>query len=150
MIAGTFQTPDNVQHGFTRAASGVITTFDVAGRELSVSGVNSKGVVVGAYYSGISTLNCFVRSVQGTITSFAPPWGVCTGVTAINDAGAIIGSYSNDGHANIAFVRSPAGKYSKILPPGSFQSKAIALNNLGQIVGEYLDLTGWHNFLRTP
>lgn len=81
--------------GYLRASDGTITTFAFpAGADrMSVSGINNSGTVVGFYYDSSNLAHGFIRTADGTFTSFDPAGAAYTFIRAINNTGEIAGSY---------------------------------------------------------
>jgi len=75
-IAGSDADASGVYHGFVRAASGTITTFDAPGAS-TVQGagtfafcINTDGAIAGYYVDASFVDHSFVRSASGTISGF--------------------------------------------------------------------------------
>jgi len=114
-----------VYHGYLRDKNGNFTYFDVPGAgpffpqapssliviPLPLS-INLSGTVTGSYFDNTPAAlsHCFVRSVDGTITSPIDPQG-STGTTGdtngINKEGAISGGYYDSNGVLYGFVRDP-------------------------------------------
>src|SRR5262249_10538051 len=109
VISGGFIDTSFVIHGFVRAANGTITTFDVPGAGTgpgqgtfpgSVDCLNPAGVITGSYADASNVNHGFVRTPEGTITTFDVP-GAGTGPGqgtfsgGINPAGTIEVNYSD-------------------------------------------------------
>jgi hypothetical protein len=172
--------------GFVRSASGVITTFAVpvpgqpSSDVYSTTGIaiNTAGVVAGRYsdYTGVS--HGYVRSANGTITSFDPPNVATTNLsttrsvyneyvgtlpTSIDTAGDIAGTYTDTNGARHGFVRAASGAITVFDVPGADTSPcassgmgvlmcgsgSFTINDAGEIVGAYMDVDNvGHGFLR--
>jgi hypothetical protein len=102
----------NFNTGFVRDPQGNFTTF-FAGRETFPSSINNKGAIAGLYQpSNGAQLSGFVRSPDGTITSFVPPFCAQHGIPAssvfINDSGVITGYCTDDASRHlVGWVRYP-------------------------------------------
>jgi hypothetical protein len=139
-----------MSHGFLRAASGEITTFDPVGSTNTQTGdpgcINDKGAIVGSYLDGI--WHGYLRKADGTITTFDPPESTGTIPLAINDKGQIVGFYSDSSGLNHGFLLS-AGTYTIFDPDQSTNTEPTGINDTGMIGGEYQDSAGiWHGFVR--
>lgn len=123
-IAGLYIDQNYVVHGFLRGPEGAFTNFDVPGAGPSgidcfadcVLGLNDWGAITGFYPDANSVWHGFVRSPEGTITSFDAPGadetiGDNNGTYAysINDAGVITGSYQDSNNVFHGFVMLPGG-----------------------------------------
>jgi len=141
---------------FVRDVHGTVTMFNLPGSILTVpTSVNQAGEIAGIWFDVNSKSHGFVRSPQGTLTSFDPPLGVTGFITLpnINRAGVVVGSYLTGsyltGYVLHSFERSPHGAITLIEIPGASSTQVTALNDLGTIVGSYLDAKGQHGFARS-
>jgi hypothetical protein len=122
------------------------------------SSVNAGGVVTGAYQDANSVFHGFVRSPEGTFTTFdAPGAGTVaytgTAPASINDRGVVTGSYYDATGFSHGFLRSPDGKFTTFDVPGvgGYGSTPLAMNVHGAVVGYYTDSTfSFRAFLRSP
>jgi hypothetical protein len=79
VIAGQFEDPSNVFHGFIRFPNGAFETFDAPGAGTGEDqgtlafNINPQGATSGIYYDASSAQHGFVRSAAGKITTFDPP-----------------------------------------------------------------------------
>jgi hypothetical protein len=172
-IAGGFE--DNsgnfVHHGYVRNAEGELKTFDVPGAGTGsyqgtgcpgcFLGLNQLGAVAGIYSDANSVNHGFVRSPNGTITTFNAP-GAGTGTyegtgcfsdcpVSLNDWGAITGVYIDANFMLHGYLRNPQGKIATVDPPGSTGTLPYGINDSGAITGYYLDANNvYHGFLRIP
>jgi hypothetical protein len=93
-ITGTFVA--NVRaFGFVRDPQGKFTSFDTGATNTFSSSINSEGAITGYHTPAPMVYGSagFVRSAEGTITSFVPPFCASNTVpTGINDEGVITGS----------------------------------------------------------
>jgi hypothetical protein len=172
-IAGGYE--DNsgnfVHHSFVRNAQGDLRTFDVHGAGTGsyqgtgcpgcALGLNQLGAVAGTYSDANSVNHGFLRSPQGTITTFdAPGAGTAadegTGCfsdcpVSLNDWGAITGIYIDANFVYHGYLRNPQGKLVTVDPPGSAGTLPYGINDLGVITGYYIDSNNvYHGFLRLP
>ena len=131
--------------GFLRTPSGTFTTFSPPPGSFIYAaiynpggpppGVNPAGVIAGTYIFTPFTEHGFLRTPDGTFTTFDPPGSIFTEVTAINQAGVIIGDFNN-GVASHAFLRTPDGTITTFdQPPFTGDTLAFAINPAGVISG---------------
>lgn len=120
--------------------------------------INAWGAVTGSYQDTSSAFHGFLRSPNGTFTTFEAP-GADTGAfngtspASINDLGAIMGWYADANGFDHGFLRSPDGKFTTFDVPGAggYGTTPMALNLAGAIVGYYTDSNYvFYAFLRTP
>jgi uncharacterized membrane protein len=86
-----------------------------------------------------SVSNAFIRTANGTFTTFIPGGGTSADGGAINNAGTMTGDYFVSGHAH-GFIREADG--SLILPidadtVNGQDTKPFAINDAGGIAGVY-------------
>src|SRR6185312_3662150 len=88
-------------HGFVRSAGGTIMTFDVPGAAqkpgnslagTQAFGINNDGTIVGTYAGPHGLNRGFMRSADGTITTFNPSLDLFP--VAIDDKGIITGRWT--------------------------------------------------------
>jgi hypothetical protein len=118
--------------GFVRASNGIFATFDPSGIGKTVTtGINSAGTVVGYYGDSVSGYESFIRSADGTVSSFLIA-GASTSAQGIDSKGIITGqSYVCES----SFVRMPNGKFI-CFNVGGNTATAKAINSKGQVLGE--------------
>ena len=121
------------------------TQINVPGAtETDANGINTNGVVVGAYFDSAGLEHGF----QMTGTRFKKldaPNSTGTLAYGINDAGVIVGWYFDA--SGVAHGFSYNGSFTTIDPPGSTMTNAWSINTAGNIVGAYTDSTGvFHGF----
>ena len=130
------------------------------------TGITPAGAVVGAYCDAptcsFPTANKgFLRTPNGTFTTFSPPTGSSIFPAiynpggpppGINPAGEIAGSYvvSNPSFTEHGFLRAPNGTFTTFDPPGSIFTEITAINSAGVIIGDYNNGAAGHAFLRIP
>jgi uncharacterized membrane protein len=172
-IAGGFE--DNrgnfVGHGLIRRPDGTLTTFNAPGAGTGsyqgtgcpgcALGLNQLGAIAGIYSDANSVNHGFLRSPDGTFTTFDAP-GAGTGSyegtgcpsdcpTSLNDLGAITGVYIDANFVYHGYLRSPAGNIVTVDPVGTIFTFCVGINDLGTIAGSYADANGvYHGFLRIP
>jgi hypothetical protein len=81
------------------------------------------------------SLQGYLRTPNGTVTTFAVPGSSFTNPTAINPARAITGFYFDASGAQHAFLRTPNGTITTCTSPAG-------INPAGAIVGWYEDAAG--------
>lgn len=173
VIAGQFQDPNLVFHGFVRDADGTFTTFDAPGAGTAAfegtlgTSISQEGVVSGFTIDGNSVYHGFVRDQKGTITTFdapgagmtanAPPQGTFPCLeTCINSSGAITGFYYDANYGVHGFVRQPDGEITTFNEPragsGAFEGTVNgSINGGGTIAGYFADANSMvHGFVSTP
>lgn len=126
-----------------------ITTFDPPGStrtSVGVFGINDAGTIAGGFTDS-SGAHGYVRSTDGTFTTFDPPDSIFTFPEEINNPGQIVGSFglsTSDG-----FFRDTDGTFTLIDPPDSIFTEAYGINDPGQTVGKFVDSSKVeHGFLR--
>jgi probable HAF family extracellular repeat protein len=160
-----------VDHGLIRRPDGTLTTFDAPGAGTGsyqgtgcpgcARGLNQLGAIAGTYIDANSVQHGFLRSPDGTFTTFeAPGAGTSsnqgTGCpsdcpTSLNDFGAIMGTYIDTNYVLHGYLRSPNGNIATVDPVGSNFTWSSGLNDRGVVTGYYIDTDGvGHGFLRVP
>jgi hypothetical protein len=167
-MVGEYIDSSDTGHAYMRKDA-VDTVLDIPGStESDALGINTAGVITGAYADSAGVAQGFVLATDGTVTSFSAPeagtgQGQGTVPQAINAAGTIAGVYYDSLGVTHGFVRSVAGKITDFTPKGAgnnagqgtslnilFFSNGPIINNAGDIVGHYIDKAGlYHGFLRT-
>ena len=105
---------DSGHTGFSRAADGTITNFEVSGAASTLPwAINAAGTIAGDYNtSSDSGYRGFSRATDGAITTFEAP-DAGTGETegtfaySINTAGDIAGTYRDATGVFHGYVRTP-------------------------------------------
>lgn len=109
-----------------------ITTVDPPGSiESGSTMINAAAVITGWYYDA-SGDHGFVRSPDGTFTSFDVPGAVFVVPASINSVGEIVGTTSYTGGG---FLREPDGIITMLYGPGSIDLSPAAINDEGTIAG---------------
>ena len=134
-----------------------ITSFTVpvaGGRDTKALGINDNGQTVGTYVDASLTLLGFVRSSDGTLTSFqCVPGGLrqpgnAANFLGINNQGQIAGDYTDNSGNSHGLIRATDGTLTSFdVPVAGAMTFVRGINNLGQIVG-YYSKSGLHGFLR--
>jgi hypothetical protein len=107
--------------GFIRSHDGAFMSIDLPanGRPNSDIEINAVGIVSGTYQdaNASTVFHGFVRSPNGTLTTFDFPGSDSTFAFDINDFGVITGSYSS-GTITSAYLRVPSG--DERFQPGTY------------------------------
>jgi len=122
-------------------AKATYTTF-VAG---FVRGINAINSVTGYRGGGDS----FVRTADGTVTTFAVTGAKETQAESINNGSEIAGYYLDNSDAGHGFLRASNGTITTFDVTGASGTYPVSLNNKGEIAGSYGDDAGAHGFVRT-
>jgi hypothetical protein len=166
VIAGQFEDPSNVFHGFIRFPNGAFETFDAPGAGTGEDqgtlafNINPQGATSGIYYDASSAQHGFVRSAAGKITTFDPPdavgYTMVCEETCLNPQGADAGFYLDVNSVLHAFVREPNGKITEINAPGAGTAagqgtEGASITPTGVITGPFVDSNNtYHGYVRTP
>lgn len=171
-IAGTYQDPSGVYHGYLRAADGTIIESNQAACSGGAPGasINPAEAIIGFCIDANNVGHGFVRTRDGRITWFdAPGAGTGSGqgtvisyISGINPAGTITGTYLDASNVRHDYVRTRDGTIASFDAPGAgtglFQGTLGGLydtggsiNPAGAIAGHYFDASNvYHGFLRVP
>ena len=172
-ITGYYTDASGLSHGFVRAPDGAIATFDApgAGRPGSCSppvicsngtqgaSINPVGAIAGQYSDTSGVFHGFLRSPDGTITTFdAPGAGTAasqgtfvTFTDGINPVGAIALGFVDASGMFHAAVRAPDGAFTAFDPPGSVFTNNSGINPVGTVTSFYIDASGvLHGYVRAP
>ena len=135
-IVGNYYFSAGNTSGYLREANGSITPIYLDATQSTsastvLNGINSSGTVVGAHYSDNSAIG-FLRTHDGTITTFQVPGAYGTVATSINDGGETAG-YFDGPEGQLAFVRSADGAYQTFGVTGqkTWLNHPVALNDSG-------------------
>jgi hypothetical protein len=147
-IVGWYSAPLNDPNGggfgFIRNSAGIPVQIQAApaGRE-SVTYANAinnsgSGIVVGSWLAATGGSNCFVRAINGAITTFTALTDQmdCDAVS-INLSGEIAGYVSDSSNVYHGFFRDALGNITVFDPPGSVATFPYAINTSGQVAGIY-------------
>jgi hypothetical protein len=156
-ITGFYFDANFVGHGFLRTPDGAITSFDAPGADHTPGSFNGtfgvglipNGEIEGVYVDVNGVLHGFVRSSQGTFSTFDSP-GAGTGAgqgtlpESNNTVGAITGQYIDGNFVNHGFLLNQQGSFSTFDVPGTGtgagQGTIPVDNNIpGAIIGEAID-----------
>jgi len=115
-------------------------------------GINNNGDVTGVWFDSKNRSHGFLRSSDGTITTFDAKTRYGTFPSAINSSGTIVGGLS-DGFKSYAFIRSPDGQITIFKDPnGPTTTTASGINDAGWVSGWYQEPQGKYGnaFLLSP
>jgi len=162
-ITGLYTDTNYAAHGFVRAPDGTITTFDAPGAgtgsgegtfvETPTGGINPVGEITGDSCDAV-TCHGFLRTPDGTITTFDPPGSTLTNGNGINPAGTITGNDDDAGGVFHGYLRSPDGSFTIFDAPGAGTAAnqgtgGFGINPAGVITGFYIDTNNaMHGFVR--
>jgi hypothetical protein len=122
-------------HAFIRKANGHISTIDLGnGNHTHIWAIDRFGDTCGDFKDAQGNEHGFVRTPDGTITTFDPAGSIATFSMGINSSGAIAGFFY-DGHNDHGFVRAPDGTITVFDPPRSILTVVFGINDKGAIVG---------------
>ena len=156
-ITGFYFDANFVGHGFLRTPDGTITSFDAPGADMTPGSGNgtfgvsliSNGEIEGVYVDPNGVLHGFVRSTQGTFTTFdVPSAGTGPGQGTLpesnNTVGAIAGNYIDASNVNHGFLRDKQGSFRLFDVPSAGTGPGqgtipLDNNNSGMITGEDID-----------
>jgi hypothetical protein len=165
-ITGFYFDANFVGHGFLRTPDGAITSFDAPGADTTPGSGNGTfgvsltpgGEIEGVYVAPNGVLHGFVRSNQGTFSTFDVP-GAGTGPgqgtlpESNNTLGAIAGNYLDGSGVDHGFLRDTQGTFSTFDVPGAGTGAGqgtvpLDNNDSGAITGEDIDGSNvTHGFL---
>jgi hypothetical protein len=155
-VTGTYVSTTGVQTGFVRRIDGAITTFIVPGSGQTYPyAINDAGEIAGSYSKALSggPSLCFVRSPDGSITTFTPATSSGSAVvTAISARGEVVGYYTDDFSTfatEYGFIRRRNGVISTIAVAGSAKTQITGINASGEATGWYLKSPETAGFVRT-
>jgi len=138
-IVGNYYGPNNIQYDFLREPDGSITTIDLntpatpIPGQTALSGINASGTVAGTYYLNGGATG-FVRTHDGTITTFQVPGAYATVPTSINNAADTAG-YFNGPTGQPGFIRTAEGTFQTFGVQGqAWLDQPVALNDAGTAV----------------
>jgi hypothetical protein len=134
-IVGSFYTTDiNYYQGFIRTPDGKFTYFHPVGTQfLDLMRIDDLGNVAGDFVSTYDFFVCYIRMVDGTITTFTPPGGFGCQMTDIV-AGTVTGTYGSGIASYTGFLRHPDGSFTEFMV-GDYVAQVDA-NADGTITGQ--------------
>jgi hypothetical protein len=155
--------------GGAPAGSGSFVTIDPPGSTLTIpSGITPDGTIAGYYCNtaacaqqfGFLGAHGFLRTPNGSFTTFDPSGSTETLPTSITAAGQIAGAYCDTAACarQHGYVRDRDGTFAIFDAPGVSSSLVAPIYNpggpppgitpAGTIAGTYFDASGEHGFLR--
>ncbi len=156
-ITGFYFDANFVGHGFLRDHNGAITSFDAPGADMTPGsgngtfgvGLTPSGEIEGVYVDPQGVLHGFVRSKEGTFTTFDVP-GAGTGAgqgtlpEVNNTPGVIAGNYTDTNSVNHGFQFDQQGNFTLFDVPGTGTGAGqgtipLGNNDPGAVTGEYID-----------
>jgi hypothetical protein len=172
VITGYYLDANNVFYGFVRSPDGKFTSFEAPGADTTPNdfngtipeAINDLGAITGFYVDAENLSHGFLRSPDGSFTTFDVPDSIpgTTTPIALNLQGAVVGYYTNQNGANSAFLRNPDGTFATWIGPGAcdtspengcFGSGAHGINLFGTVSAGYEDNSGnfvAHGLVRSP
>lgn len=128
------------ERAFFRPAHGTATLFGRTHYSVSVSGINNAGTVTGTFADSIqgrAVSAAFVRTVDGTITTFAGPKGATDiNAYAINNSGTIVGTFVDASRKTHGFFRTAEGTFTPFDVKGSDGTDIRLINDKDAIAGK--------------
>jgi len=156
-ITGFYFDANFVGHGFLRTPDGTITSFDAPGADMTPGTGNGTfgvsltpgGAIEGIYVDAQGVLHGFLRSNQGTFSTFDVP-GAGTGPgqgtlpESNNTQGVIAGNYIDPDNVNRGFILDKQGNFTLVDVPGTGTGAGqgtipLGNNSAGAITGQYID-----------
>lgn len=139
-------------HGFLRALDGTLVTIDFPdSTETEATGINNSGMVTGTYADASFNEHGFVRTKEGTWTSFDVPggnFGFFLPTLSINSSGVVVGSYFQG--STQGFLWQSGASLITFGVPGAAGTQPSGINSSGAVAGSYQDSSfAYHGFLRT-
>lgn len=187
-VVGFYYDQSAMLHGFLRTPDGAITPIDVTrgtgtmppagtgpGQGTIINyanSINNDGEIVGYYHDANNYGHAWLRTPDGTITTFDAPLSAPnlyfdqgsqtqgSGSQSVNSEGDIIGWTIDKYGVWHGFLRTPEGKMSTFDAPGAstapgggtewgWGTVAQNINDRGEIVGQFTEPNGvFHAFLR--
>jgi hypothetical protein len=150
VVAGSYTTPDGIEHGFFGTLEGTYTTFDSSFANTHARGINNSGAVTGITFEKKKSLP-FERYADGTIvnlTKNGKPLGF--GIAgAINNHGTFVADGYNRKFTKYFSFYGEDAEYRKALaPPGLSMAAPRGINDSNDAAGYYRDgQGGMHGFL---
>jgi hypothetical protein len=164
-IAGQFEDPSDVFHGFIRFPNGAFETFDAPGAGTGENqgtlafNINPQGATAGIYIDESNAQHGFVRSREGKIATFDPPdavgYTMVCEETCLNGEGVATGFFYDLNSVSHGFLREPDGTITEFSAPGAGTAAqqgtiSASINPGGVTSGYFIDSNGnLHGFVRT-
>ena len=131
--------------GYLRNRDGSIISFNAPGNAcgISATAINNVGTTTGIWGDGDCNIHGFVRSSDGTFTSFDIADSSFSVPSDINPAGAIAGFYFDNNFDAHGFLRDNVGNITPFDVPGglntgsAFFGRSVSINPQGAIASDY-------------
>ena len=130
--------------------------FDVPGATITYADdMNVTGTLVGSYVDVDGVYHGYMRTADGSYTTFDVPGGVSNleyiFVNAINDAGVIVFRAKKVDDVERSYILRPDSQPTELRVPGSVVTVARDIDTEGSIVGYYDTMDGRrHGFIAKP
>ena len=152
-FAGYYEDADQLTtHAFVVSSTGKFRSFDPNGSQgTEATCINASGTVAGQF-SDSKGSHGFIRTSDGTITTFdATPAGTgdSTSVNAIDGSGDVTGWFVDSKGVENAFLRTSDGTITSFQGVAGDNTIAYGIDKKGEIVGTYFDAGMPHGFYRT-
>lgn len=147
-IVGSFDSQGfKTTYGFVRTPDGKFTYFLPVGTQfLNWMSIDSVGNVAGTITSTYDFFVCYIRTADGTITTFTPPAGFGCQTNDIA-AGTVSGTYGAPTGFSSAFLRHPDGTFTDFLV--GYQTDGAMINSAETTAGPFVLSDGSsHGYLR--
>lgn len=127
--------------GFIRTPDGAIAQFGHDHGYTLIGGINDDGTITGQFTDPQPL--AFVRTIDGTLTTFAGPDGaMLTSPTSINNSSTIVGGFRDNNDTVHGFFRTADGTFTPFDIEGAASTIISAINNKGAIAGQYTNQDG--------
>ena len=152
-VAGFYYNADaGITDCFLRKPRGKIVTFDALGGNSTYTlcnAISDTGAIVGNYGDSNGD-HGFVRTKDGTITSFDAPGAAGTLGFFLNAGGTVVGPYYDANGVNHAYIRTLDGSFTEFDAAGAGSGSgqgtfAIGINKSGSVCGDFIDSNGAHH-----
>ena len=130
--------------------------FDVPGAMITYADdMNVSGTLVGSFVDADGVYHGYMRTADGSYTTFDVPGGVSNleylFVNAISDTGVIVFRAKNADDVERSYILRPDSQPTELLVPGSVVTVARDIDTEGAIVGYYDTMDGRrHGFIARP
>ena len=130
-VAGYYQDPQGVAHGFVRMSDGTITSFDPKGAVFTeATGINDKGEIAGWYREEIQHVLQFRAGGRWVNHHYCNPTnGYEPSTVSLDYAKGNVTGWYTTGNEMAGFVGKPDGKIRQLSVEG------IAINTKGAVTG---------------
>jgi hypothetical protein len=123
--------------------------------------INASGAIAGTYTDSNNVFHGYLRSPQGSFTTFEAPGAGSAGyqgtgcasdcTVGLNDLGEITGNYIDGTSIYHGFFRGRDGEITNIDPLSSVGTFPEGINEFGVVTGLYIDANNvYHGFMRIP